>query len=68
MAVLACKDDRGLFNAVKRFEGQLEEPRSLLRVANFEDIISDADNIPALAGWAAAFRQRYLDLTPVTGA
>ena len=68
MAERTCKDDRGLVNAVKRFEGQLEEPRSLLRVANFEDIIYRAGKIPALAGWAAAFRQRYLDLTPVTGA
>jgi hypothetical protein len=68
MAVLACKEDRALTGAVHRLEAQLEEPRSLLRVGNFQELIAEADKIPVLAEWAAAFDQRYLDLTPVSGA
>ncbi len=65
VALLACKEDRALTGAVKKFAEQLIEPRSLLRVANFEDLISVADKIPALADWASAFRGRYLDLTQI---
>jgi hypothetical protein len=68
VAVLACKDDRSLTGAVRRSEAQLKDPRSLLRVGNFQKLIAEADKIPALAEWSAAFRKRYLDLTPVSGA
>jgi len=63
VAVLACKDDRSLTGAVRRSEAQLKDPRSLLRVGNFQKLIAEADKIPALAEWSAAFRKRYLDLS-----
>ncbi|MDP6822453.1 MAG: hypothetical protein QF554_04100 [Dehalococcoidia bacterium] len=66
VAVLACRDDRGLATAVKSFESQMDEPLSLLRVANYEDLIDEADKIPALADWASAFNRRYLDLSQIT--
>ncbi|MBT3941519.1 MAG: hypothetical protein HOC77_11640 [Chloroflexi bacterium] len=63
--VLACKGDRTLTRAVKTFEGQMDDPRSLLRVANFEDLIAEALKFPDLAEWASAFDSRYLDLSQI---
>jgi len=65
VAVLACKEDRALTGAVHRLEAELEEPRSLLRVGNFQGLIAEAGKIPALAGWASAFHSRYLDLSQI---
>lgn len=65
VAVLACKEDRSLGRAVKTFEGQMDDPASLVRVANFEDLIAEASKIPGLASWASAFDSRYLDLSQI---
>ncbi len=68
VAVLACEDDTSLDGAIRRLESQLEVPPSLLRVGNFQELIAEADKIPALAEWSAASHERYLDLAPVSGA
>ncbi len=67
VAVVACENDRSLRKAVDQFEQQLDDPSSLLRDVSYERIIGEADQHPALRDWAAVFRKRYLDLSPVEG-
>jgi len=66
VAVLACQEDRALTGAVRRLEAQLEDPGSLLRVGNFQELIAEADQIPELSDWASAFHSRYLDLSQIS--
>jgi hypothetical protein len=65
VAVLACKADPILTDVVKRLEAQLEDPKSILRVASYEDLIAEANKYPELAEWASAFNGRYLDLSQI---
>ena len=68
VAVVACENDRGLRKTVGQFQQQLSASSSLLRTVSCERIMDEADQLPALADWSAAFRRRYLDLSPVEGA
>ena len=65
VAVVTCENDPVLPKAVLRFEGQLTDPPSLLRKVSYEKIIDAAGQHPELSDWAARFRKRYLDLSPV---
>ncbi len=65
VAVLATAGDPAVAEAVAGLRAWHQRPEDLLRNATLEDLVRRAKNENALAGWAAAFERRYLDLTPV---
>ncbi|MXY78759.1 MAG: hypothetical protein F4Y94_03485 [Chloroflexi bacterium] len=65
--VLHAPRDEHIESAIDAYYAQREEPKSLLRVATYEDLVAAIEEQPGpdVADWCLRFRQRYLDLTPV---
>ncbi len=66
VVVVALAADPAAEAGVRIVRAQLLAPDDHLRSASIESIVDAARAHPALADWARAFTQRYLDLTPVT--
>ena len=64
--VTAGRDDPIAWKAVAAVRAQLEDPDGMLRALSLERLIEQCHLEPSLAEWAAQFRQRYLDLSPIT--
>jgi hypothetical protein len=64
--VIAGRDDPVAWKAVAAVRAQLADPDGMLRALSLEWLIEQCQSEPSLAEWAAQFRQRYLDLTPIT--
>ena len=64
--VIAGRDDPVAWKAVAAVRAQLEDPDGMLRALSLERLIEQCQSEPSLAEWAAQFRQRYLDLSPIT--
>ena len=67
VVVLSCQGDAGAERAIKRVSAELRDPPALLRSATYEALVAALASEPELSSWAAEFRRRYLDLTPVNG-
>ena len=65
VAVLAGDGDKGAAKALGLLTRELTEPDHLVRSATLEHLVTRAGAEDDLAGWADAFRRRYLDLAPV---
>lgn len=65
LVVLSCSGNESVTSAVKGLERELHNPKSLLRFATYEDVVSRLSAEPRLALWAREFQRRYLDLSPV---
>jgi hypothetical protein len=63
--VIAGQDDHTAQRAVAAVSAELDQPDALLRWVSLERLIEHCQLQPSLAGWAAEFRRRYLDLAPV---
>ena len=64
--VVALDADRDASAGVRIVREQLVAPDDHLRSVSIESIVDAAMAQPALATFAQAFKQRYLDLSPVT--
>lgn len=62
VAVVALEDDSGAAAAMEIVTAALEPGK--LQFVSIESILNAADALPALAGWSAAFRQRYVGPLP----
>lgn len=62
VAVVALADDSGAAVAMEIVTPALEPGK--LRFVSIESILDAADELPALAGWSASFRQRYVGPLP----
>ena len=67
VVVLSCRGDAGAERAITGLSAELRDPPALLRSATYEELVAAFDSEPELSSWAADFRRRYLDLTPVNG-
>ena len=67
VVVLSCRGDAGAERAIAGLSAELRDPPALLRSATYEELVAAFDSEPELSSWAADFRRRYLDLTPVNG-
>ena len=67
VVVLSCRGDAGAERAIAGLSAELRDPPALLRSATYEELVAAFDSEPQLSSWAADFRGRYLDLTPVNG-
>jgi hypothetical protein len=67
VGVLSCQDDRGALDAVAGLRNELCDPR-ILCVSTYERLIDICVTEESLETWAVAFRQRYLDLSPIQSA
>ena len=65
VAVVHCDGDRGLESAITKFEAQLSDRDSLLRIASLETIIGELASVEVFKKFAAEFTRRYLDLSPI---
>ena len=65
VVVLSCRGDAGAERAIAGLSAELRDPPALLRSATYEELVAAFDSEPELSSWAAEFRRRYLDLTPV---
>ena len=65
LIVLSCSGNKSVPAVVIGLERELHRPRSLLRFATYEDLVSKLSAAPELSSWAREFRHRYLDLSPV---
>jgi hypothetical protein len=63
--VLTGRDDRAARRAVGLVRAELAEPDRLLRWLSLERLVEQCQLEARLASWAARFRRRYLDLSPV---
>jgi hypothetical protein len=63
--VIAGQDDHTAQRAVVAVSAELDQPDALLRWVSLEPLVEHCQLPPSLAGWAAEFRRRYLDLAPV---
>jgi len=63
--VLTGRDDRAARRAVGLVRAELAEPDRLLRSLSLERLVEQCQLEARLASWAARFRRRYLDLSPV---
>lgn len=63
VVVVALADDPTATRAVEATTGAMTDP-TRCRSISLERIVATYGRIPALAGWAHRFEQRYLDLTP----
>lgn len=63
--VIAGQDDPTAGRAVAAVGAELDQPDALLRWVSLERLVEHCQLQPSLAGWAAEFRRRYLDLSPV---
>ena len=68
VVVVHCEGDAGLSRAVSKFETQMHDPASLLRMVSYEALASEVGSDPAHAEWADSLRRRYLDLSVVRAA
>lgn len=62
VAVVALADDNGAAAAMEIVAPALEPGK--LRFVSIESMLDAADELPALAGWSASFRQRYVGPLP----
>ncbi len=67
VVVLSCRGDVGAERAIAGLSAELRDPPALLRSTTYEELVAAFDSEPELSSWAADFRRRYLDLTPVNG-
>jgi hypothetical protein len=65
--VIAGRDDPAAWRAVAAVRAQLHDPDGMLRSVSLERLVEQCRLQPSLAGWAAQFRRRYLDLSPIAG-
>lgn len=65
VVVLAGEDDRAADRAVAAARAELVDPDRLLRSLTLERLVEVCLPEWPLADWAAGFRRRYLDLSPV---
>ena len=65
--VLARAEDTAGRSVVEQVRSKLAHPDQLLRFVSLEEMINAAIVESELEEWAIAFKQRYLDLTPVMG-
>jgi hypothetical protein len=63
--VIAGQDDQAARRAVSALKAELDDPDGLLRSVSLERLVEECLGEPLLAGWAAEFRRRYLDLSPI---
>ena len=64
-AVLALADDPGVAKGMAGLAAELTSPGDMPLVATLQGLVDGALAVPELAGWAAAVKTRYVDLTPV---
>lgn len=64
--VIAGHDDQAARRAVASVRAELEEPDRLLRSVSLDRLLEQCQLEQRLSSWAARFRQRYLDLSPIT--
>ncbi len=65
VVVLSCDGDSGAQAAIERVANDLRDPPALLRSVTYEALVSELVQEADLSSWAAEFRRRYLELTPV---
>ena len=65
--VIAGRDDPAAWRAVAAVQAELHDPDGMLRSVSLERLVEQCRLQPSLAGWAAQFRRRYLDLSPIAG-
>lgn len=65
MVVLSCTGNESVPAATEALARELHDPTQLLRSALYEDLIATLANEPELSSWAAKFRRRYLDPSPI---
>jgi PD-(D/E)XK nuclease superfamily len=65
--VVAGRGDLVAWRAVAAVRAQLHDPDGMLRWVSLERLVEQCRLQPSLAGWAAQFRRRYLDLSPLAG-
>jgi hypothetical protein len=63
--VIAGRDDRVAWRAVAAVRAELQDPDGMLRSVSLERLVEQCRLEPSLAGWAAQFRRRYLELSPI---
>ena len=65
LVVLSSAENESVAAAARGLERELHDPRSLMRFATYEDLVSKLSAAPELSSWAREFQRRYLDLSPV---
>lgn len=65
LVVLSSLENESVTSVVRGLEREVHDPRSLLRFAVYEDVVSGLSKETELSSWAREFRRRYLDLSPV---
>jgi hypothetical protein len=63
--VIAGRDDLVAWKAVAAVRAELHDPDGMLRSVSLERLVEQCRLEPSLAGWAAQFRRRYLELSPI---
>jgi hypothetical protein len=63
--VITGRDDLVAWRAVAAVRAELHDPDGTLRSVSLERLVEQCRLQPSLAGWAAQFRRRYLDLSPI---
>jgi hypothetical protein len=63
--VIAGRDDLVAWRAVAAVRAELDNPDGMLRSVSLERLVEQCRLEPSLASWAAQFRRRYLDLSPI---
>jgi hypothetical protein len=66
MVMLAMGADDRALEATARVRSELVQPDRWLTWCSYEDVLDAAEGTGLVTDWAAAFRRRYLDFTPVT--
>jgi len=67
VVVLHCDGDEELKPAMNTFQSQLVKPESLLRTVTYQSFINVLMDTSVFKNFAADFKSRYLDLSPVVG-
>jgi hypothetical protein len=65
VVVVSLKGDKHAKRAIEDIRTEMLKPDEHLRETSFEAIVEAASGLPELAGWARAFRQRYVGLAPL---
>jgi hypothetical protein len=63
--VLSCENDPGAAKAISGLQRELHQPDLLIRSSTFEALLQASGAYEETHAWAAQFRRRYLDLSPL---